>query len=189
MAEEDLTPMEARLAERVGAALRRPEALRRQFDADIMAEVRRAPRPGEGVLGWLLRPRTVRLSPLAGMLAAAAALLLVFLPSIRSRNGGEPRTAASASVPAQPVQFVFYAPQAGSVALVGDFNDWDRGATPLLRASGGGFWSVVVPLAPGRHQYAFVVDGMKWMLDPDAPRTLVNDFGEPNSVVTVTGRS
>lgn len=188
MAEEDLTPVEKRLAERVGAELRGPQVLRRDFDADVMAEVRRGPGPGEGTLGWWLRPRTVRVSPLAGMLAAAAIVLVALLPLLREPSGELP-VADAAGGSSQPVQFVFYAPQAGSVALVGDFNDWDRGATPLQRAAGGGFWSVTLPLPVGRHQYAFIVDGQRWMLDPDAPRTLVDDFGEPNSVVTVAGRS
>jgi hypothetical protein len=47
---------------------------------------------------------------------------------------------------------------------------------------------VEVPLEPGRHEYAFVVDGERWLADPAAPTT-GGDFGTPNSVVTVVGRS
>ena len=83
------------------------------------------------------------------------------------------------------VQFGFVAPHAASVALVGDFNDWDPKATPLRAASTGGVWSVEVPIQPGRHLYAFVVDGAVWRPDPAAPRATGEDYGEPNSALTV----
>jgi 1,4-alpha-glucan branching enzyme len=74
------------------------------------------------------------------------------------------------------------------VALVGDFNDWDTGATQLRTTASGGLWTVEVPLAPGRHRYAFVVDGEEWRPDPAAPRAPGADFGTPSSVVTVVER-
>jgi len=91
-----------------------------------------------------------------------------------------------ANTGAQQVQFVLVAPSAKSVALVGDFNDWDAATTPLVR-SAAGVWSGTVTLAPGRHLYAFVVDGTRWVADPAAPQALGDDFGTPNSVITVGG--
>jgi 1,4-alpha-glucan branching enzyme len=96
----------------------------------------------------------------------------------------------SQSPPSSPpdttvIQFVFVAPKATSVSLVGDFNGWDVARTPLQPADGSGMWSVTLPLPPGRHRYAFVVDGTRWTLDPAAPRAVEDDFGSPNSVVTV----
>jgi hypothetical protein len=44
---------------------------------------------------------------------------------------------------------------------------------------------VDVPLAPGRHLYAFVVDGTRWTPDPNAPLAPGDDFGAPNSVIMV----
>ncbi len=44
-----------------------------------------------------------------------------------------------------------------------------------------------MPLAPGRYQYAFVVDGRRFVADPAAPRAVDDDFGQPSSVVTVGG--
>jgi 1,4-alpha-glucan branching enzyme len=83
------------------------------------------------------------------------------------------------------IQFVFVAPTAASVSLVGDFNGWDRRQTPLTPVASGGMWTVALPLPPGRHRYAFIVDGTRWVLDPSAPRAVEDDFGSPNSVVTV----
>jgi hypothetical protein len=82
-----------------------------------------------------------------------------------------------------PFQFVLVAPQAASVALVGDFNDWDPARAPMQTAQG--VWATVVPLAPGRYRYAFLVNGVEWRADPGAPSAMDDEFGTPSSVVTV----
>jgi 1,4-alpha-glucan branching enzyme len=71
------------------------------------------------------------------------------------------------------------------VNLVGDFNGWDSAATPLQPVGAAGVWSVEVALPSGRHEYAFVIDGREWRPDPAAPRALANEYGAPNSVITV----
>jgi len=83
------------------------------------------------------------------------------------------------------VQFVLDARGASSVALVGDFNAWDTSTTPLVRDSVTGVWSTVIDVTPGRHVYAYVVDGEKWTLDPRAPKTKDTDYGTEQSVVIV----
>lgn len=96
--------------------------------------------------------------------------------------------AAAAMPRVQPVRFVVAVPGARRVTLVGTFNDWNPEATPLRPEAAGKVWVVEVPLEPGRHEYAFVVDGERWLADPSAPAA-DGDFGVPNSVVTVAGRS
>lgn len=81
-------------------------------------------------------------------------------------------------------RFMFVGAQAKQVALVGDFNDWDQGAMPLKKLQNG-VWTVEVELPPGRYNYAFLVDGERWLADPAAPRAVGDDFGRPSSVVTV----
>ena len=83
------------------------------------------------------------------------------------------------------VQFVLDARRATSVALVGDFNDWNGSSTPLVRDSVTGVWSTVVAVTPGRHVYAFMVDGKEWTLDPRAPKTKDSDYGTEQSVIIV----
>jgi hypothetical protein len=210
------------MIERVAAELRRPVRLGPAFDAQVMERVARAQgprsrveRPGRQAPGvtawrWLTRPRTVRVSPLAG-LAVAAGLAAVMVigrreqaasptPTSKETNrGGSAALAGRGGTvaarpssldprPSTPVQFVLVAPGAQHVALVGDFNDWDVRATPLASTPAGGVWTIEVPLAPGRHRYAFVVDGARWLADPAAPRATGDDFGTPSSVVTVTER-
>lgn len=84
-------------------------------------------------------------------------------------------------------QFVLDAPEAQSVALVGDFNEWDARSAPLARDPQTGLWTVTLPITPGRHVYAFLVNGKEWTLDPRAPREMDADFGRPGSVILVQG--
>ncbi len=87
----------------------------------------------------------------------------------------------------QPVEFVVSAPHASRVTLVGDFNAWDIDATPMESRAGSDRWTVSVPLPPGRHVYAFVIDGAHWIADPAAPRVAADAFGAPSSVRIVGG--
>jgi hypothetical protein len=84
------------------------------------------------------------------------------------------------------VRFTLAAPNAAHVALVGSFNEWNPVATPLIRDRATGTWIVSLRLRPGRHVYAFVVDG-DVKADPAAPRAADDDFGSSNSVVLVSG--
>ena len=185
------------LIARVAAELRTAPALSADLGVRIMARVRAEPLPGGWRALWatVLRPREVRVSPLSGLALAAGIAGLVFAAAVFSpARRGMPspaltRAAGSAAADSvSPVQFVLVAPAARSVALVGDFNDWDVGALPLQRASADGVWTVTVPLAAGRYRYTFVVNGDRWVSDPEAAATVEDDFGRPNSIITVAGR-
>lgn len=82
-------------------------------------------------------------------------------------------------------QFVLEAPEAARVSLVGAFNAWDAGATPLVRDPATGLWSVTLALAPGRHVYAFMVNDSVLTLDPRAPETQDPELGTSGSVILV----
>lgn len=175
------------LIARIAATLKAPVRLGPALDARVRAEIERlsAPAPAgtlERAWDWLRRPRSVELSPLGALALAAGIAAVVLSPW---RPGARPDAAAAARPDTAVVQFVLVAPRAASVALVGDFNDWDPAATPLSRAAAGGLWTVTVPLAPGRYRYAFLVDGTRWVADPAAPRAADDDFGSPGSTVTV----
>jgi 1,4-alpha-glucan branching enzyme len=87
------------------------------------------------------------------------------------------------------VRFVFLAPHASSVVMVGDFNNWDRGLTQLRRVGVEGAWTVSVSLPPGLHQYAFIVDGTEWTPDPAASTTVSDEFKTTTSLIDVGGAS
>ncbi len=75
---------------------------------------------------------------------------------------------------------------AASVHLVGDFNDWDKDATPMTKLKGGGF-SLTVDLPVGQeYQYRFLIDGERWENDWDAEKYAFNPYANAdNSVVVV----
>jgi hypothetical protein len=139
---------------------------------------------------WWQAKLTIGVAPLAGL--AAAACLVVALMLAGKRPGAATDGRIAAAPPAmsrvdtvQLVRFVFVATDARSVALVGDFNGWDRSAVRLTRSGTGGVWSATVRLPAGRHEYAFLVDGERWVADPNAPSSIEDEFGVESSVVTV----
>ncbi|MFO7653503.1 MAG: alpha-amylase family glycosyl hydrolase [Candidatus Krumholzibacteriia bacterium] len=92
--------------------------------------------------------------------------------------------ALAAPADAAEVEFAHRAPGAKAVYLAGSFNDWDPAARPMSDEDGDGTWTAVVELAPGTHQYKFVVDG-DWHADPGNPTGVDDGFGGRNSVVEV----
>jgi 1,4-alpha-glucan branching enzyme len=115
------------------------------------------------------------------MLAGAGLL------SMGDRSASAPQSVAARRDTVHVVRFVLVAPGASSVALAGDFNRWDVNADQLRPVGGDGVWSASVPLTPGRHEYAFVIDGTHWVADPAAAATLADEFGGQSSIVTVGG--
>jgi hypothetical protein len=124
---------------------------------------------------WRLRPSLA--------IAAGIALLVTGVVIGRSTRAPLAATGREVVVTSANVRFVYVAPGATTVSLVGDFNQWNPTTQPLRRL-GDGTWIADVPLQPGRYAYAFVVDG-KVMVDPSAPKA-TGDFGE-NSIVMVRG--
>lgn len=57
------------------------------------------------------------------------------------------------------IPFVFPAAAARRVSLAGDFNKWNPEDTPMYKGSDG-VWYLSVSLAPGRHEYRFIADGV-----------------------------
>jgi Glycogen recognition site of AMP-activated protein kinase len=166
MRSEPETDAEREFLESLAARLREPVPLSERVEQAVMERI---------------QPRRSRLAPLALAAGIAAVFALGVLVGRRS-------SADSAIHPElRSVEFVLRTAADSTVALVGDFNDWDPHATPLRPASDS-VWSVVVPLRPGRYRYTFVVDGTRWSRDPAAPRALEDDFGTPTSVITVAQR-
>lgn len=179
------------ILDRLIRTLKEPVHIDRSLDSRVMQAVGQLRPHGRraGLAGWLARRWTIRLSPL-GALAAAAAVAAIVLAANALTEDRQPAAAArTEALPAASgavTQFVLVAPDAKSVALVGDFNDWSFSATRLVRQPGDGIWWVTVKLPPGRYRYAFVVDGANWRSDPAAPAA-EDEFGRPNSVVTIGG--
>lgn len=84
----------------------------------------------------------------------------------------------------KPVTFIFFAPEARQVSLVGEFNNWQPEAHPMQRQPDGA-WIVQVPLHHGHHLYRFLVDGRP-VLDPRAQGVGRDARNEPASVRAVS---
>jgi 1,4-alpha-glucan branching enzyme len=84
----------------------------------------------------------------------------------------------------QTVHIEFSDSAAESVAIAGTFNDWRPEVTPMI-AVGEGRWVKDISLPPGTYEYCLVVDGCKWVTDPQVGETRPNPFGGSNSVLKI----
>jgi len=75
------------------------------------------------------------------------------------------------------------APEAETVYVMGEFNDWSRDANPLKRQKNGDF-SVSLDLEKGRsYRFRYLVDGWKFENDWQADRYEANPYGGDDSVI------
>jgi serine protease AprX len=81
--------------------------------------------------------------------------------------------------------FLYHDDEAKSVSLVGDFNNWNVALTPL-RKDKTGIWSVEVETpGPGNYQYKFIVNGSRWLEDPNNGMKVPDNYGGLNSVLAI----
>lgn len=71
------------------------------------------------------------------------------------------------------------------VALVGNFNNWDKDVDVMQRQEDGLF-QAVLPLAPGTYHYKFVLDDKEWVVDPANTQKTGDGWGGENSILKVT---
>ncbi|PTM15709.1 MAG: glycoside hydrolase [Bacteroidetes bacterium] len=71
-----------------------------------------------------------------------------------------------------------------SVAVAGDFNDWNTEADFLQKEEAG--WSGVVRLKPEQeYRFKYFVDGERWQNDDAADAYVMNEFGTDDSLVKI----
>ncbi len=77
------------------------------------------------------------------------------------------------------------ASDAGSVFILGEFNNWSAEEHPLLKREDGDF-VITLELAAGRaYRFRYVIDGWKFENDWFADRYEPNPYGGEDSVVDV----
>ena len=92
---------------------------------------------------------------------------------------------ADAESAEEEVTFRYKDPGATSVSLVGDFNGWKAGVSPMEKGRNG-VWELTLPLAPGEYGYKIAVNGSTdWKQDPEQPLKKDDGFGGQNSMVRV----
>jgi 1,4-alpha-glucan branching enzyme len=82
------------------------------------------------------------------------------------------------------VRFTLLAPGSKNVCVVGSFNGWVKGVTPMKMVEGA-LWSVIVPLQEGEYAFMYVIDGTQWVTPPHADDFVTDGFGQTNGVVVV----
>jgi hypothetical protein len=98
-------------------------------------------------------------------------------------NGGGTITPVIATG-SRAIVFELSAPDAQSVQVLGDFNQWSRNASSMQRGSDGR-WRLTTMLPPGRYVYAFLVDGRRFERDPVRDAVEDRDFGVTGSELVV----
>jgi hypothetical protein len=182
--------------DRVADPLRAIERVDVTFSERVMSAVRAevrersvAPehRPATAPRRWWRRSLTLRFTPIGALATAAAIVALAFIGAraVAVHRGPVSGLASTRQDTVYVIRFVLAAPAARNVVVVGDFNNWNRSTTALTPSGNDGLWSAAVALPPGRHEYAFIVDGEHWTADPQAAVTIHDDFGTASSVVTV----
>lgn len=108
------------------------------------------------------------------------AALCAFLPSCAQIWKPEPPRPIGGAV-----RFTLSAPEAKTVFVIGSFNGWVKGATPMAAVGSSGLWSVDVPLKEGEYTFMYLVDGVRWVTPPLADDFVTDGFGQTNGVVIV----
>lgn len=119
------------------------------------------------------RPARIRPRLIIGLAAAAILAIGVGL-GLGFRDAGS-----------VTVRFVLDAPNADSVAVAGNFNDWKTVGYDLRRNENGS-WAIEVRLRKDRiYSYNFVIDGERWIPDPSSPETVDDGFGGSSSLLKI----
>ncbi|MBM4192836.1 MAG: hypothetical protein FJ202_00450 [Gemmatimonadetes bacterium] len=186
------------MIERAARVLRTPPQVRSGTVARVLMAVRaRHARPAsrwQRALWWVA---DTSISARGAAVLAAASLAIGFVARGTVATSEPIVVASGPSIELQPVAdgdaaerpvpvaLVFEQANARDVAVVGDFNGWDRAASPMVRAGTEGPWTATVLAKPGRHTYAFIVDGTTLVADPNAAKATSNDFRGDASVMIV----
>lgn len=186
MADDPVLSREFSLAMDAADGMRNlPEACPAEGFDDRVMEAIDARRSGSilAALSALWRRPALRLAFTGALVALALAAGYAAGRQSVSRHAPGSAAAVPAS-PASVVKFAYFAPQAGDVRLVGDFNRWSKDAARLVRNQNG-YWTIEVEIRPGRYNYLFFVDGSQWSVDPSSTAIEDDGFGRRNSVLEI----
>lgn len=152
------------------------------FNAEVM---QRLPRKRTGIFArirqFLFGSRVLHWNMAT---ALGVAVIVLFGVITMSRVHREPSMIAAGPVESEMnVRLTFYAPQAQTVSVAGDFNKWKTDADVMKGTDG--MWTIELKLKPGVYSYSFVVDGKSWVADPGAQSYTDDGFGSRNAELRV----
>jgi hypothetical protein len=116
--------------------------------------------------------------------AAAFVFAAVLVLKIALPGQGETEIASATNGVQVEVHFTLTAPEAESVALVGDFTEWELSKIRLKDSDQDGVWEANVKLKKNKvYLYNFVIDGEEWIVDPQSIVSVDDGFGGESSLL------
>lgn len=140
----------------------------------------------------LFTPRTIRLRPVYGLATVLVLVATLSFPLYLVERSPQLANSETANRSVQQVsettdqvwlRFVYIDENAESIAVAGDFSDWDPIPLTKQEINGEQVWTGLVSMARGEHRYMFVKDGETWLTDPLAPVQREDGFGNKNAVI------
>jgi 1,4-alpha-glucan branching enzyme len=77
------------------------------------------------------------------------------------------------------------APEATQVTLVGDFNQWDTGETPMQKMKNGDFTVTLELACDQEYRFRYLIDNTQWENDWQADKYAPNCYGSEDSIVEI----
>jgi serine protease AprX len=83
------------------------------------------------------------------------------------------------------ITFSLHDHAASSVEVLGSWDDWRSPGIAATSVEPGYWRTLPMHLSAGRHAYKFLLDGQRWLDDPDNPRKEPDGLGSLNSAVVI----
>ncbi len=87
---------------------------------------------------------------------------------------------------ADKIVFSYHDDSAEQVYLVGDFNDWNEEKTKFIKCEDGVWRTQIDCLPEGRYRYKFLIDGEKWIEDPNHGFKENDGYNGLNSILCIS---
>jgi len=105
--------------------------------------------------------------------------------ALRERFGALDEAPLSPYTNHDGVHFVYYDRRARHVAVVGDFNDWNPVILPMHSDRPWQWRALLRGALPGRYRYKYLVDGERWLDDPENGDKEADGYGGFSAVLQV----
>jgi 1,4-alpha-glucan branching enzyme len=73
---------------------------------------------------------------------------------------------------------------AKKIQVLGDFNNWNKKATPMKKLKSGDFTQTIELETGKEYQFRYLLDGELWINDSEADGKVANEFNSENDVVS-----
>jgi 1,4-alpha-glucan branching enzyme len=73
---------------------------------------------------------------------------------------------------------------AKKIQVLGDFNNWNKKATPMKKLKSGDFTQTIELETGKEYQFRYLLDGELWINESEADGKVANEFNSENDVVS-----